>query len=598
MRIAALILASSALLLGQGAQDDARVRWRSLGGPIGGYYDQLVVQGQRLLLTDRERNWSRSLDEGKTWQRLSPPTSTRPESVTAADRTLYGSTRATVSRSDDFGESWTPCGSLPVGGANRGEISSVGADETHVYAALLRVGMFRSLDRCATWTQVTVPWPADPFQTIKYTAGQRVIVHARGGTYLTTDAGTTWSRLSGYVDSANVVTRDCNGSTLLTNPHGVFRLSENGERWWHLGLSGRFVQALVSPRCREIFAVVKDNDREMYSVVMTRDDGNTWNDASGGLNGHGLNALLVGKDGVVYGSAGGSAFQWDGRSQWRQLGPVETRVESLVIAPWGEMFAGAPSVGFFRAGSRGTEWRRVFTGDGARQPVQAGAGQALFIANPRGYVTRTRDRGVTWEVALQQIVFGFTVTRSGAALAGTQNGIFRSTDQGETWIERSIGLTTFWVQSLTSAPDGTTFAGTRTGDVYRSTDDGDRWRPMDAARPGGGNPVLALVVSKMGTLLAGTYSGIFRWDAVERNWTRLPLVVQGRTPSVTAMLQNPAGVLFAVTNAGMFVSADDGATWVTANEGLGGAEVLSLAVDGNGTVVAGTTAGVFTTALR
>jgi photosystem II stability/assembly factor-like uncharacterized protein len=592
MRIAALILASSALLVASSVQDTAGIRWRSLGGPIGGPHEQLVVQGRRLLLTGRG-DWSRSLDEGRTWQRLST-TSARPGVVAATDRTLYGSTSGAVSRSDDFAQSWTSCGSLPVGGANRSEISSVAADDTHVYAALLRVGLFRSTDRCATWTQVGVPWPTDSIQIIRYVAGQRVIVFALGGTYSSADAGVRWSRLNGDVESPDVVTRDCRGSMLLATANGVFRLNENAERPAYLGLSGRFVPALVSPRCGEILAVVRDSERGTDSLLMTRDDGRTWNDASRGLTGHAMNIFQTGDNGKVYLAGGTTAFEWDGRSQWRQIGPIETRVSNIVIAPWGETFADAGYVGLFRAGPGLTEWRQVLVGDGTRQIAQPVSGPALFIATPPGGVLRTRDRGVTWTLVLNQNVYGFTITKSGAVLASTQNGIFRSTDQGEKWIERSIGLTSFWVHSMTTASDGTVYAGTRTGEVYRSTDDGDRWRPLGATVAGGHNAVQALTVSKTGTLLAGTHAGMFRWDPLERNWSRLPLGGQQRPPTVAAILQNRLGVVFVATNAGVFVSADDGATWSMANDGLGSAEVLSLALDVNGNVLAGTSAGVFT----
>jgi ligand-binding sensor domain-containing protein len=333
-------------------------------------------------------------------------------------------------------------------------------------------------------------------------------------------------------------------------------------------------------------------------VSISRDDGKTWRDASEGLPGNALTALRIGENGKVYAEAGPSAFQWDGRSPWRQIGPVATWVANLVTAPWGETFADAGFLGLFRAGPRLTEWRQVLASDGSRRNGKPGSGPALFIATPPGGVIRTRDRGVTWELVLNQNVYGFTVTKSGAILASTQNGIFRSTDQGEVWTERSIGLTTFWVHAMTSGPDGTIYAGTRTGEVYRSTDVGDRWRTMGATTGGGHNPVHALIVSRMGTLLAGTYSGMFRWYPQERRWSRLPLGVDQRKQSVAAIVQNATGVLFAATKGGMFTSSDDGMTWLSANDGLGSEEVLSLAVDGTDHVLAGTTAGVFTTASK
>ena len=58
--------------------------------------------------------------------------------------------------------------------------------------------------------------------------------------------------------------------------------------------------------------------------------------------------------------------------------------------------------------------------------------------------------------------------------AGTEGGVFRSTDGGTTWRASSKGLPGDWVMALTVAgPD--LFAGTYLNGVFRSTDNGATW---------------------------------------------------------------------------------------------------------------------------
>ncbi len=64
--------------------------------------------------------------------------------------------------------------------------------------------------------------------------------------------------------------------------------------------------------------------------------------------------------------------------------------------------------------------------------------------------------------------------------AGTLNsGIFRSTNQGQSWTQVNTGLTTLDVRAL-AVIGGHFFAGTRGGGgVFRSTDSGQSWIPVN-----------------------------------------------------------------------------------------------------------------------
>lgn len=70
------------------------------------------------------------------------------------------------------------------------------------------------------------------------------------------------------------------------------------------------------------------------------------------------------------------------------------------------------------------------------------------------------------------------IAREGLVLAGTQNGIFRSSDEGQTWKESSNGLTTRHVRWMAYHPDisNLAFAGTEPANIFISHDGGDSWR--------------------------------------------------------------------------------------------------------------------------
>ena len=71
--------------------------------------------------------------------------------------------------------------------------------------------------------------------------------------------------------------------------------------------------------------------------------------------------------------------------------------------------------------------------------------------------------------------------RAGDIFAATWgSGVFRSTDNGENWIEVNVGITEPYIISLAINASGDIFAGADFGGgVFRSTNNGDSWTPVD-----------------------------------------------------------------------------------------------------------------------
>lgn len=82
------------------------------------------------------------------------------------------------------------------------------------------------------------------------------------------------------------------------------------------------------------------------------------------------------------------------------------------------------------------------------------------------------------------------VTPSGVLFAATANaGVFRSTDDGVSWQPINSGLGDHHVHSLALHPSDPAilFAGTDDG-VYKSVDGGDSWQAINSGLPGVGTP--------------------------------------------------------------------------------------------------------------
>src|SRR5262249_9447794 len=137
---------------------------------------------------------------------------------------------------------------------------------------------------------------------------------------------------------------------------------------------------------------------------------------------------------------------------------------------------------------------------------------ALYAGTFGGGVFRSTDQGRSWT----QLNAGLTNTYvhalavMGTTLyAGTEDGVFRLANQVSSWMPSSLGFEHTDIESF--AVLGTTlFAGTAGGGVYRSTDGGNNWTPVNRGLPVEAYiPALAVVGT---TLFAGSEfgGGVFR----------------------------------------------------------------------------------------
>lgn len=97
-------------------------------------------------------------------------------------------------------------------------------------------------------------------------------------------------------------------------------------------------------------------------------------------------------------------------------------------------------------------------------------------------------------------------------------GIFRSRDQGKTWLAVNSGLGDLFILSLALGHDGTIYAGTFKGGIFRSADGGDTWQPLNAGLKR--LEVKALLVEGR-VLYAGTADGVYRLGEEDAQWIRI-----------------------------------------------------------------------------
>ena len=163
----------------------------------------------------------------------------------------------------------------------------------------------------------------------------------------------------------------------------------------------------------------------------------------------------------------------------------------------------------------------------------------LYNSDFIGFVNKTVDGGNNWtstSIPSVSTIFVFGVEPvSGAVYAGTNRGVFKSSDNGTTWLNVNNGV------PLTSV----------TGITFDSSN----------------NVYLA------------TGAGIFKTTSAGAVWTNISS--SGGFGGVSQVAVNPTNdlVIYAAATTGLFKSVDGGSSWVAAGNGYPGTVVNSLAID-------------------
>ena len=149
-----------------------------------------------------------------------------------------------------------------------------------------------------------------------------------------------------------------------------------------------------------------------------------------------------------------------------------------------------------------------------------------------------------------------------------------------------------YIRAIYATPDGVLFAGTNSAGIFRSTDLGNSWIPVNTGLdydPGEGYISIATLAHKRNMLYAGTSSGLYASANGGDTWHHVP-TLQKRV-SVSGVVTIGARVYIGTFEKGVWYS-DDGDTWMSMNDGLESRLIRELSRIGT-TLVAGTEDGVF-----
>jgi photosystem II stability/assembly factor-like uncharacterized protein len=562
----------------------------------------------------------RSRDGGLTWDalRLGSPNLTyltqvafdeaRPGALfAAADNGLY--------ETQDDGDTWRL---LAFGDSY---VSSVAVDPRRPAVVLAAVWedhstagkIWRSVDSGRTWrftplfADALIDLTADP------TRAGTIYVLSDSTIYDSTDDGASWVKLPATI-YANAFTPSPWGTLYASSGSGVVSSRDGGSTWSPDPSSpasnpsphDRLWQLLVSSAHPRTLLAGGDS-----GLWRSEDGGASWRPASHGIFATSPTSVAVDAAGSVFCTFDRQVQRSRDRGRnWRMIttglfdSVVADPLRPEVLYLFGDVLGGGRVPSLFVSHDSGRTWQEI----SPFISVSAGLEVSLFAVDPKfpdilylsgtsfvgdghdqePYTAASSDGGKTWQVIAAELssltVLAFDSERT-STMYGVEEGdrLWRSSDGGQTWTRVGAGLPAPLPEVdriMALAVDPTdpriVYAGTGGHGVYRSTDRGRSFSPMnqglrsaivrslivDPRRPG---LLVAAAATAAGIQEAAAgESGVFRWQAAANTWQALgdglPVLAGARAGfgdmqlgfASPLALDGRADVLYAATPLGIY----------------------------------------------
>ena len=265
-----------------------------------------------------------------------------------------------------------------------------------------------------------------------------------------------------------------------------------------------------------------------------------------------------------------TSFIYSQTISWQQLsGPHGGNIYSLVADADGNLYASPTGVsGPFKSTDNGETWFSIKNGlsignlDGGR-PLNINHNGDIFISYPydnHTYVSLSTDGGNTWQVKDLYSVIGGIGTicivfdDTDNVYIGTSQGIFKSSDNGDTWA--LFGNFTGWTNAIAFNDNGDIFVGCYSSSGYRSTDGGQTWTQLPTTAGIG-----SIAINDSGDIFIGNNQYIERSTDNGDHWTVVKQGVNIHETS-TILFDTNGDIYFPTWGNGVLRSTDNGAHYL------------------------------------
>jgi photosystem II stability/assembly factor-like uncharacterized protein len=539
-------------------------QWIPVNPPRGGVISSLAIDGNNIYFGGPDGVF-RTTDGGATrtvvYSGLKNYCVISP-SVAVCGNRIFAGTRYGVFMSSDSGTSWTAFNSgikPTIQGKDGYRISNFAVSGNNIFCVNDNKELLRSSNIDTSWSLVAKL----PVLAIFFAVNDsNFLVGGSSGVIQSTDNGTHWNRVeTGYDmysdknpgESVYLVAMT-DSLRIIATEVGVFRSVKNDTTWTkiaqnsviHLPNAELYKNPLIVAIGDTLFAACKGSG--IYKL--TKND-TSWAKIS---NTPEVNCLAASGDTLVAGTDSQILLSTNRGISWRAFDNnyIAYGFGGLTVLKNGNIFTNETGA-LYLSTNKGTKWTRVLPN--------------WDVSNSWSWPTEGGGSpGFAPLAALSNDIF----------VGGSRNYVHRSVDNGTSWTGMYNVLSTAYSFHVSN---NKILAISKLGEAFLYTD-GD----IDFSDLGidfGYDATFAVNSNYMfanGGSLLNNDKRLYRLAINDSNWT--VCAYPGDTNTLVSCLVASDRNLFAGTNNGLFVSANDGTSWKAVNDGIDTAPIYCLAVSG------------------
>ncbi len=559
-------------------------QWKLCNGPYGGLQRAMLFKGTDIFVASSGGGIYRSSNNGVTWKPVNKGLSNfTPGTLSLNGSTIYaGTDGGGVFVSTTNGDLWTNVSTgltnFYVGGIITDVINN------KVYAGTMG-GVFVSTNNGINWTNYSTGLTTIDVRSLVICDTFIFAATYGGGIFRSGLTNNSWVAVNTGVTSNYIYSLAYSNSTIYAGSgnKGVFVSSSKGANWTESnatlnGLSNNWVRC-VTTFGSKVFAGTFSG-----GVCMSDNKGASWTIINNGLLNRDVLSLAFNGSILFAGTNDGGVFlSQDTGLQWNLCGLQAASTISFTSVG-NSVFAGVwGNYGVHVTTDLGNSWTPLYNGISNRT-IRAitHLDSTLIAGSDGGGNIISHDFGKNWVPCdsgfpTPYFYCNSLLTKGTKVYAGTNYGVFITSNRAVSWLDISTGLVNKSVRALAFDSVGL-YAGTGGGGFYRYNDTANTWT---ASNTGLTDLTVNTIYATSKALFIGTAKGVFVSTNHGLNWTALS---NGPFNIYTYSITGTGNLVFAGTGSGFFFSKDTGTSWTYSNTGIDGIatiDIRAMIISGN-----------------
>ena len=268
---------------------------------------------------------------------------------------------------------------------------------------------------------------------------------------------------SGINTSMNIYSLIAIGSNIFAgSDSGVYFSTNNGTSWTKTALNNKIVYSLAAVG-NVLYAGTGSS-----GVLSSPNNGANWTQTS--MNTQTVYSLLVNGNIIFAGASGNGVYYTTTSGTSWVLTNLGSHTVLSLAASGTNIYAGTSLAGIYRSTNNGVNWAQTSMSSSSFKSLAISSSYyyagAYSLSGSNG-IYRSTDGGSWTLVGLNSINVLALIASGNYIFAGTDNGIYESTNYGTNWIIKNQGITTVPHMEALLIPNNYVFAGSNGASVWR-----------------------------------------------------------------------------------------------------------------------------------